>query len=73
MYLKYMYKQDLTSNNLEWLICQKPQPTETDQTKPSMDIKRQIVFMNMRFLSEWFVGNFLNEFNLICLHTVNWF
>ena len=26
IYLKYMYKMDLTLNNLQWLICLKTQP-----------------------------------------------
>ena len=31
MYLIYMYKEDLASNNLQWLICHK-----TNLTKPIM-------------------------------------
>ena len=27
MYLIYMYKEDLGLNNLRWLICHKPNPT----------------------------------------------
>ena len=29
IYLKYMYKQDLSLNNLQWLICHKILPTKT--------------------------------------------
>ena len=30
IYLMYMYKQDLTLNNLQWLICQKTKPNQTN-------------------------------------------
>ena len=26
LYLRYMYKEDLALNNLQWLICHKTQP-----------------------------------------------
>ena len=29
IYLIYMYKEDLTLNNLQWLICHKTQPNPT--------------------------------------------
>ena len=31
-----MYKQDLSLNNLQWLICHKTQP---NQTKPSTEME----------------------------------
>ena len=30
IYLIYMYKQDLVSNNLQWLICHKTKPNQTN-------------------------------------------
>ena len=32
-----MYEQDLTLNNLQWLICQKTQP---NQTKPNESLMK---------------------------------
>ena len=29
MYLIYLYKKDLALNNLQWLICHKTQPNQT--------------------------------------------
>ena len=31
IYLIYLYKMDLASNNLQWLICHKAQPNQTNQ------------------------------------------
>ena len=40
IYLIYMYKKNLTLNNLQWLVCHKTQP---NQTKPNLF---SFVFLN---------------------------
>ena len=37
----YMFKEDLTLNNLHWLTCYNTQP---NQTKPNTEVKNQTQF-----------------------------
>ena len=47
IYLIYMYKEDFTLNNLEWLIYHKSKPNETTQ----IDILREFKFYICYFFS----------------------
>ena len=63
IYLIYMYKEDLALNNLQWLICHKTRPNQTNTTSiysnSSASFQKWLcIFLFLTIFSESFLFDF---------------